>query len=850
MRKLLKALATLVALVVLIGLGGYWYLRQSLPVIDGAVTVTGLDQTVEIVRDADGIPHIIANSKRDALFGLGYVHAQDRLWQMEFQRRIGHGRLSEIFGEAALSQDRFLRTVGFGRAARRAWSRLSLDARADTNAYVAGVNAFIDAHHGRTLPPEFTLLRFEPEPFSGEDVMAWVKMMAWDLGANYSLELLRRDLIVKVGADRAAQLMPAYPAGAPTILGETGAPSAPSPEEPHSSSSSGSAAGAGPERGTTIATAVSPPGGWTAAVTTALSRGHPSVSNFLVNSATTEGVGSNNWVIDGTRTASGKPLLANDPHLGASMPSLWYLAHMSAGAFDVIGATLPGAPAVAIGRNRSIAWGETNVAADVQDLYLEKLDEAGRAAEYQGRMEPLFIVQEEIKVKGAAPVTIDVRISRHGPLVSDAINAMNASSAAAPTAAAPDRLPPLAFRWTALDDDDTTIEAFLQLNEARNWNDFLDAMRLFITPSQNFVYADVDGHIGYVLPGRIPIRQSGDGSRPVPGWTDEHEWTSWIPFDSLPRAYDPPSHVIVTANQRPNPQEDGLHLGLEYPEPYRAAQIAGLIGDRRDLTPDDIRQIQADTYSRHAAALLPVLLPLVDPMTAADRSALDIVRSWKYDASRESAAAAIFQAWFLRLAPTLAGDDLGARLLDSYQGRYSFVTRFLTATLTRNDASWCDDVTTASTETCRHAVSKALHEAVLALERQLGSNQGSWTWGALHTAVFPHQGLDAVAQLRPILNRRVPNGGDWSTINVGPVVAGRPYEQTEIPGYRQIVDLSPGNDSRFLDSTGPSGHFLSPRYDQFLERWQTVNHIPMRTARAQIDAGAIGTLRLRPVAVE
>jgi len=855
-RRLLKAVVVLLGLVVLVSLGGYLYLRQSLPIVDGAITVNGLDQSIDIVRDADGIPHILANSKRDALFGLGYVHAQDRLWQMEFQRRIGHGRLSEIFGAAALPQDRFLRTVGFGRAARRSWARLSVEARADTNAYVAGINAFVESHRGRKLPPEFSLLQFEPEPWSGEDVMAWVKMMAWDLGANYSQELLRRDLIAKVGPERAAQLTPGYPADGLTIVGATKADTPSPPADPESSSSTSQTKPAtpnAPATRSTVGTRLDPdpdgaPGGvtaWAPAVAEALSNGNPAVTAFLLNSATTEAIGSNSWVVDGTRTASGKPLLANDPHLGANIPSIWYLAHMSAGAFDVIGATLPGTPAVAIGRNRHIAWGETNVAADVQDLYLEKLDEAGRAAEFQGQMEPLFVVREEIKIKGADPLTIDVRISRHGPLVSDAINATTAASSATGGPAS-DPLPPLAFRWIALDDDDTTLDAFLRLNEARNWTEFLAAMRLFVTPSQNFVYADVDGHIGYLVPGRIPVRQSGDGSRPMPGWTGEHEWTGWIPFDALPRVFDPPGHVIVTANHRPNPLDDPHHLGLEYPEPYRAERIAALIGDRRGLTVDDFRRMQADTYSRHAAGLLPLLLRLVEPMSSSDAMAVDLLRNWRYDATADAAAPAIFEAWFLRLAPTIVGDDVGARLLGSYQGRYSYVTRFLVATLTRDDATWCDDVTTASTETCRHAVSKALHDAILSLEGRLGEDPRSWKWGDVHAAVFPHQGLDAVAAFRPILNRRVPNGGDWSTVNVGPVVSGRPYEQTEVPGYRQIIDLSPSNDSRFLDAVGPSGHFLSPLYDSYLDRFRTVDHLPMRVDRARIDEGATGTLRLRP----
>lgn len=856
MTRLAKALLLLAAVLVLSAGGGYWYLRQSLPVVSGTVTVDGLSAPIEIVRDVDAIPHIIATSRRDALYGLGYAHAQDRLWQMEFQRRIGHGRLSEIFGDAALKQDIFLRTVGFGRAARSAWEHLSADARTDTNAYVAGINAFLATHHGRHLPPEFTLLRFEPEPWSGEDVLAWVKMMAWDLGANYSSELFRRDVIAKLGPERAAQLLPPYPADALTIVG-TGAPSSPAgagagsespssraPAPAPSSPAASPAASSAPVSPASPASTRTPE--WATALTDAMADGVPAVTDFLLGGSRTEALGSNNWVVDGTLTASGKPLLANDPHLGTNIPSLWYLAHLSAGAFDVIGATLPGAPAVAIGRNRRIAWGETNVAADVQDLYLERLDANGTAAEFKGAFEPIAIVREVIKVSGSEPVTIDVRITRHGPLVSDAINRMNATGDPAPGADVPEPLPPLAFRWTALDSTDTTLEAFLKLNEAGSWTDFLDAMRLFVTPSQNFVYGDVDGHIGYMLPGRIPVRQSGDGLTPVPGWTGDHEWTGWVPFDSLPQLFDPPGHVIVTANHRPNPQGDATLIGLEYPEPYRAEQIAALIGAKRAITPDDFRAVQADTYSRHAAALLPLLLRHVDAVDADDRLAVEILTSWTYDANRDAAAPAIFSAWFLELAPGIAGDELGPRLLTGYRGRYSSITRFVKATLTQSGDEWCDNQGTPEVETCRRAVTAALHRAVATLKTQMGTNLRAWTWGTVHPAVFPHQGLDAVAQLRPILNRSIANGGDWSTVNVGAVDAAHQFEQRSIPGYRQIVDLSPANDSRFLDAVGQSGHFLSPRYDDALTAFQAVQHRPMRMDRARIDAGAVGTLRLRP----
>jgi len=822
-----RAALGVVVLAALIAAGGYVYLRRSLPEMNGETRVTGISGPVDIVRDADAIPHIFAATRRDALYGLGYVHAQDRLWQMEFQRRIGHGRLSEIFGAATIPQDRFLRTVGFGRAAAAAWQRLPADVKADVDAYLGGVNSFIASHRGSRLPPEFSVLRFAPEPFTGADVLVWVKMMAWDLSANYSLELMRHDIAAKIGDARMAELLPPYPEHGLNIVNTPATPIPAAPADDHAMRSTGWLPGG------TLSTSLA----------SSLAPGNDVVRQFLLGGTKVEAVGSNNWVVDGTMTASGKPLLANDPHLGTHVPSLWYLAHMSAGDFDVIGATLPGAPAMALGRNRFVAWGATNVAADVQDLFAERVSPDGKSVEFRGAQEPITIIHETIKVGGGDPVHVEVRITRHGPLISDAINAINAASDEEPK---PAPLEPLALRWTALDEEDSTVTSFLRLNDARNRRDFEDAMRLLVTPSQNFVYADVEGHIGYYAPGHIPVRLAGDGSRPVPGWTGEFEWTGWVPFEELPHVFDPPDHAIVTANHRPMPPGYAHLIALEFPEPYRARRIKDLLAKKTaGLTTDDFAAIQGDTVSLHAATLLPVLLKHVesDERVAA---ALEVLRAWDFDARGDSAAAAIFQAWFLRLAPALAGDELGPVVRTTYEGRFSYITRFTLNTLAAPDSPWCDDTRTAATESCAQTITTALRDGVADLHQRVGGEPSSWRWDAVHRAVFPHQGLDAVAFLRPLLSRSVPNGGDWSTVNVGPVAADALYEQRSVAGYRQIVDLSPSNDSRFLDAVGESGHFLSKHYDDFLSDWSRTRHRKMRMDRQEIEAGAMGTLRLIP----
>jgi penicillin amidase len=843
-RRLVKAIAIVVACLAIASGAAYAYLSRSLPGIDGQESLSGISSSIEVIRDADAIPHIFASNVPDALFGLGYVHAQDRLWQMEFQRRVGHGRLSEIFGAAAVPQDRFLRTVGFGRAARSAWDRMPDEAKAQITAYVGGVNAFISTHHGSRLPPEFTLLRFEPEPWSGADVVVWVKMMAWDLSANYSFELLRDDLVRTVGLERMHQLMPPSPIEGLRILSKSTTTEATDTDRGHGLQPKSSSVSSGDRARTSVSSVVEL---YSAALTSALSRGVPAVRDFLLAGATTESLGSNNWVVDGTLSETGKPLLANDPHLRTNVPSTWYLAHLSVAGvdgFDLIGATLPGTPAVALGRNRFIAWGATNVAADVEDLYRERLDDSGTFAMFRGIPEPLTIVPETIRVKGAESVRVDVRITRHGPLVSDAINANNAELPGGPKPAA---LAPLALRWTALDPDDTTLASLLKVNQAHNWNDFTAALHDFVVPSQNFIYGDVEGHIGYYAPGRIPVRARGDGSLPVDGSSGDDEWTGWIPFDKLPRLYDPAEHFIVTANNNPAASDYSYTLGVDWPEPYRATRIRELLRGKTHLTSEDFARIQADTISLHAKTLLPLLLRHAQPEGIVDKQALDILGRWDDEMRGASNAASLFEAWFLRLTPTIAGDDLGPLATASYEGRFSFVTRFLVNTLTANDLTWCDDQRTVTSETCNQEVTTALHNAVADLTSRLGTDMTRWRWDGIHRAVFPHQGLDGVSPLRALLSRSVPNGGDWSTINVGAVSVDRPYDQRSVAGYREIIDLSPANDSRFIIDVGQSGHVLSSHYDDFLEDWHGVQHRKMRMERADIERGALGHLRLVPV---
>ncbi len=818
MKRLLKVAVGIVVAALLFGGGAYVYARRSLPQLSGTVTVAGLSAPVEIVRDANAIPHILATNRTDALFGLGYVHAQDRLWQMEMSRRAAQGRLSEVVGSPTVSTDRYLRTVGLARAAKTAWEALDADARTAVGAYVAGVNAFIDTHGRSELSTEFTLLAIAPERWTGPDVIAVGKLLAWDMNSTYLDELMRSEFIAKVGAARAAQLMPAYPDDAPTTI--AGAPAVAKPAQPSGH----------PELGF-----VAPALRSLDAHVRELRGGEDGAARAI---------GSNNWVVDGTRTTTGKPLLASDPHLEAVLPAFWYLAQIKGGELDVIGSTLPGIPAVLIGRNRSISWGVTNAQADDQDLFRERLDADGTHAEFEGVMEPIQIFTETIKVRFGADVQHRVRVTRNGPILSDAINPEDLERE---ENRRPAPLEPLSLRWPALNREDGTLGSFLKLNLASDWPGFQQALRSYVAPAQNFIYADVAGNIGYLMPGLHPLRAAnGDGALPREGWTQKDQWTGWIPFEGLPQSYNPPEHFIATANNRPVPSSYRYFLGDVWEAPYRVQRIIEMLKTDRKLGPKDFEKMQGDTVSLFARDLVPKLLALTTAKTPQQTQALELLRGWDFDTRADSAAAAIFEAWFQQLVDAVAGDELGPRLLDDYDGNFQVVSLFLSRTLSTRDDPWCDDVRTAASEDCTSVASGALTRALAKLEAKMGSKLATWQWGTVHRLVLDHVPFGEVPVLDGIYSRPIHNGGDWSTVNLGTFHMQRSFRQRIIPSYRQVADLSSSSGGSFIVAGGQSGHVLSPHYDDGLATWQAHGYLPMQMDRAQVEQGRVDTLRLQP----
>jgi penicillin amidase len=796
-----KAFAVLLAVGLLAGAGLAFFAASTFPRERGQLRVKGLSRSVTIAEDARGVPVIRAANTEDALFGQGYVHARDRLWQMEFQRRVGSGRLSEILGPSLLPADRFLRTVGFRRAAEAAWPALSAATRGALTAYARGANAYLAADRAR--PAELRILRVEPEPFTPIDCLVWAKMMAWDLGQNARDEIRRAGYVASVGPDRAAEMFPEVPLE-PTIL----------LDEDWVSRFESGGSGSSVSRSSiqNPKSKIQNPGAsWR--------RLGDAFDTLAGLGLTGEELGSNSWVVGCARSTSGKPLLANDPHLGFKTPSLWYLARLEAPGFSVTGATLPGLPGVVIGHNARIGWGLTSVEPDVQDLYLEEIDPKDpERYRFRGDWKRFETRQETIRVRGRKPETFTVRASVHGPIVTDVLTDANALGS------------PVALRWTGLDPGDTTAESFLGFDTAGNWQEFLAAASLLKAPAQNLVYADMDGHIGYATTGSIPIRARADGLLPVSGAGDD-EWIGTIPFEKLPRVLDPPRGFVVTANNRVVSPRYPWPIARDWPEPYRARRIADLLTAVPRLSARDMQSIQADQLSYQARDLLPLLLD-TSPSDAASRDALALLKGWDGSFDAASVPASIYAAWYAALS-AMPEDELGRKEPGSTRSR--FLIRAL-----QSESPWCDDIRTPKKETCAEFKSAALSSAVRTLRLRLGPDPSSWRWGRLHTARSAHDVFDQVALLRPFFSLEVGQGGDGSTVNVGSYRRDGSFVMTAGASYRQILDFADLSRSRFVLTTGQSGNVFDRRYRDQLPLWHEVASFEIGTARP------VKTLELLP----
>jgi penicillin amidase len=768
------------------GAVGY-LLRRALPQLDGEIRLNGLNAPIEIVRDRWGIPHVSARDEYDAFFAQGFCHAQDRLWQMELSRRLARGRLAEVLGEVALDVDRFMRRLGLHRAAQAEWEALSPATRTCLEAYVRGVNAAIDTLTRANLPIEFLLTRIAPTAWEPLDSLSYGRYLAFSLAPNWESELIRSRLVARLGYARASALEPDVwqpDSDALPRLEDWGPADMPEPGE-------------------------LPP---------LLLPGSPP--------------GSNAWVISGARSSTGKPLLASDPHLIARFPSVFYEVHLAGGGdLQVAGASAPGIPGVLIGHNRHIAWGFTASMADVQDLYVERLDPGDqRRTEFAGRWETGTVVREIIGVKGRSqPWIEDVLLTaHHGPLLT-------------PTPSLADEHRPLALRSMVLEAP-TTLLGLLDLNRASGWDAFRAALSHWGTPSLNVLYADVEGNIGYQMVGHIPVRARGEGLVPSPGWSGQYEWTGTLAFDDLPRAFNPPDGLYANANQEVS-GPDHAFFGREFVDPARYKRIRQVLESKERHSAVDFGALQADEVSLPGREIARLLVQLVQPRKGAAREALEELRAWDGRVSADSTAAAIYEVFRNELIAARHGRALGELLpavlgvgphpvLGAVSSHYFLQTRRVLDYLRSSP-----DV---------EVVQRAFEGTLRTLRRRLGPDLDAWQWGRLHPLRLEHS-LSVRKPLGALFN--VPPfawGGDLETVRAGGHLPGQLAAGGPISAYRFIADCADWDNSLSCLPGGQSGHRGSPHYADQVEPWRRVAYHPLSFSRPAIHRHARHTLRLTP----
>jgi penicillin amidase len=794
-----------------------WYARSSLPQTDGVLRVPGLRADVQLRRDASDVTHIQASDPRDAWMALGYVHAQERGWQLEFNRRIMRGTLSELLGPATLDTDRLMRTLGIREAALRQVAGLPPHAREALQAYSDGINAFF-AHGDQALSPEFLVLGANPREaartgqyWDAADSAGWALMMALDLGGNWGNEVARLSALQVLQTPQLWELFPPYPGEAPAsatdlagLYRELGVYR--------------------PAKATTASTASQRVAPWRERLALDLRDWAHELGNI-------EGKGSNNWVVAGSRSASGMPLLANDPHLGLSAPAIWYFARLQAPeadgmpGMDVIGATLPGTPFVVLGRTAGVAWGFTNTGPDVQDLYLEQI-RPDQANEYRVPAADGLVAWtafenrvETIRVKGQADVQHTVRRTRHGPVISDVPGRTRDLIDTERYA--------LALRWTALDETDSNVQATLASNRAQSVDELLAAFRDFHAPMQNVLMADRAGRIAYKAIGRVPVRGPGHdirGIAPAPGWDARYDWTGWLPYEDTPQD-DGAKGWIATANQRIHAADYPHFLTQDWAPPYRQERIEALLAQTPRHDAASFQAMHADQYSAATALLLPYLQNTRSehPLAAA---ALATLQGFDGQMRADSAAPLIYTAWIDAFTRGTVGERLGQARFEGLYGKRLF-RNAVEGILVRDDKGWC------GAQGCGAASTAALNRALDQLSQLQGPDVASWRWGVSHQAYSVHKPFGNVATLARVFDVRRPTGGDPFTLNVGQYhldKADAPFANRHAASLRAIYDLAEPENSGFIYQTGQSGNVLSRRYRDMADEWAAVQYRPLQLA--------------------
>jgi penicillin amidase len=750
--------------------------EKALPPLEGELGLPGLLEPVEVLRDRWGVPYLSAASLEDLWFAQGFVTASERLFQIDLALRAANGRLSELFSELTVPQDRFARVVGFHHLGAAEAARWSPASRSMFERFVAGAAAWVDV---MPAPPvEYALLAVPVE--LPRQLGAWAAAFAyaaWGLSGNWDAELLRVHLAERFGSEAARTLLPGPP---------------PEPPNVHAGALGG---------------------------------------RLLDGLPRSRGQGSNAWVVDGRHSATGKPLLANDPHLLVQQPGAWFELHLRAPGYEARGAAFPFAPGILVGTTPHHAWGITNVTGDVQDLFEERLDADGTAAELDGGWEPLVVRREEVAVRGGDPVTFDVRESRHGPLLEAEAIGVGTVDYVPLTRA-------FALRWTATEG---LLEpaALVEVATASTFEAFREALRGVSCPGQNVVYADVEGTIGYQLTGRYPIRASGDGTTPVPGWTSEHDWMGWVPYEELPWSVDPERGFLATANNRPFDDDYPHLIGRDFHTPYRARRIV----ERLAEGPVDVAgaaALQTDVVSLAARELLPLLVS-VEGRDEDERWALGRLRDWGGEMAPGSTEAAVYNVWLSRIAWRLLGGEEDRGAFDRYHAwREWFACAALRSLLERDPPSW------TGLERWDGLLLNALDETLSILRERLGPEREAWRWGALHTVRFAHPLARMPGLAAMFVAAEHELGGDEQTVMQGGFDGRDGFEPAVVPSFRFVADLADLDRSAAVLPTGQSGHPASPHWSDQAPLWIGGELRPAPVSRRSVEAAAVHRLGLRP----
>jgi penicillin amidase len=835
---MLKRLSILGLLLLVAAAGAaWWWARGSLPVLDGELRMAGLRGPVEVQVDDRGVPHLYAREPDDAWFAAGVFHARDRLWQMELYRRVADGRLSELFGEATIAVDKRFRTLGLRAAAEAEWERLGPSGRSALSRYAEGVNAVLASETGRRRPLEMQILGVTPAPWTPADSLVVGRLLAWRLAENHQAELVRAAVGARVGTAEAQRLAGRYPADAPAVLPGPGADVEPVlPLEPLASAGTAApieAPDAPAGREATLAERPRLPDGleWLEA---GARRGN-----------------SNNWVIAGRRTVSGRPILANDPHLQMEFPSVWYELHIVAAGLDVAGVSVPGSPFVIIGHNARVAWGLTNSNADVQDLYLERIDVGRRRYLYRGEWVPVEISTADISVRGRAePERFEVWRTRHGAVFADVGLDWDAPPAwLSPASVRSGEQRAYVLRWAALDGD--MAEAFDMLNRAGSWPEFLAAVERFDLPSLNFVYADTDGNIGYAMSGVLPIRALGDGTRPVDGWTGEGEWAGRTDSTKLPRAFNPESGYLTSANNEIDRSWPGL-VTRDWAAPFRATRLDTRLSEPQPMDLDQAARLQADVRSLAADRVLAGAADAVAEgrRRQSDAAAIELLErviAWDRVVDGRPVVS-MYQALEHALWRRTFVDELGEPLFNRFY-EWAGAERLagLFAVIDEPRSRWFDDIGTVDRRETRDDIYLlAALDAAERLRERYGA-ESEWAWSSVHVARFEHPLGNVAFPLRWLFNRGpVQMIGDGTTVLRVSFHRLRPFDAWEVPSWRQVLDVGDWDGSRVTLPTGQSGHPLSPHYFDQNELWREGRYRPQPYSRAAVERARAHRLVLVP----